>query len=774
MSDPQRYERIQQLFLKASDLSEADRIALLADCPLDERVEVELLLKHDASPLGLVESADSGAMINRLASGVFRPEAAHAVEAPLPDRIGRYRIIRRIGHGGMGVVYEAEQDEPRRRVAIKVLRQGSPSPAMIRRFRHEAQALGHLRHPGIAQIFEAGADSSGQPFLVMELIEGLALLEHAAAQRLDLTGKLQLIADICDAVHHAHQRGVIHRDLKPGNILVEAIETNSDAASVSQPRILDFGVARITDEDLRSVTQHTSVGEVMGTLPYMSPEQTLGDPNALDTRSDVYAIGVILFELLSGRLPIDVQQRSMQEAIRAVQSDEPSTLRSIDAGTQEDVETIVGKALEKDKSRRYQSAAELATDIRRFLSDQPILARPASAMYQIRKFARRNRAWVAGGAVAAVSLLLAAIISTTLAVLAVKAEREERAARKDAELARDEAEASSDFLADMLGAADPDKMGKDVRIIDVLAHATEEIDRRFPESPAVRAHLHRNIGITYRQLGMLDQSEVQLTAAVTDARSAYHRDHPALLRALNSLAVLYDEKGRYDQSVPIYEQVLAIQERTLGRSHRDTLGTACNLGLTLFDLERYDEARVMLEATQADMVRSLGLSDRFTINCVQGLGSVHLRQGRFDEATTAYQQALRAATEAFGPNDFRSIRALTSLSEVSIARDDAGRALEYIDDSLGRARIVMPADHWLIGRMTSLRGVYLMKLERFEESETALLQAHGSLLGTFEADDENPQFAVKSLVELYTAWAKPDSVAHWKAQLAPDAKGTTD
>jgi tetratricopeptide (TPR) repeat protein/predicted Ser/Thr protein kinase len=788
VNDRQRYEHIQRLFLEACALFPSERSAFLDRVCADDttlRAELDRLLKHDAAPLAMIDSAASGAAVARLASGVFASDGDPADPLPLPERIGRYRVIRVIGEGGMGVVYEAEQDAPRRRVALKMLRPGSASPTLLRRFRHEAQILAHLRHPGVAQVFDAGtAPDAGQPFLAMELVDGPPLLQFATDNALTLRQKLELVADICDALHHAHQKGVIHRDLKPGNILVEQRETSSAAGtavarhasllSSAQPKILDFGIARITDDALRAATLQTTAGELIGTLPYMSPEQTSGDPAAIDTRSDVYSMGVILFELIAGRLPIEMTQRSMAEAIRAIQADEPTRLRSIDRRIPEDVETIVAKALEKDRSRRYQSAAEFATDIRRFLADEPILARPPSAIYQLRTFARRNRALAVGAAVAAAGLFIAAVASTVLAILAVRAEREQREARFDAELARDEAEAANDFLADMLGAADPDELGRDVRVIDMLAHAAGEIDSRFAEKPAVRAHLHRNIGITYRRLGMLAEAETQLEAAVRDARIAYHRDHPALLRALNSLAVLYDDQGRYHKSVPIYEQVLAIQERTLGRSHRDTLGTSCNLGLTLLDLKRYDEAGRVLDATLADMMRALGPNDRFTINCVQGTGSVHLALGRLEQAAAAFQQALTSASESFGPNDNRAITALASLSDVAMARADPGEAVGFIDDALTRAGVALPPGHWQLARLSGLRAGCLIALQRFDEAEADLQAAHAIYEATFGPSDPATLGVAGRFADLYNAWSKPDMAAQWRAVVDSHQAATDD
>jgi WD40 repeat protein len=318
-------------------------------------------------------------------------------DGPPPDVTG-YRVIRLIGRGGMGAVYEAEQDNPRRPVALKMIRPGIGSPDIVKRFTREAHVLGRLHHPGIAQVYAAGLADDGQPFFAMELVQGPPLLQYAHEQQLDAGARLGLMARICDAVQHAHDHGIIHRDLKPANILVD---------ETGQPRILDFGVARATAVDLQT-TAGTEIGQVVGTLAYMSPEQVGGDPAAVDRRSDVYALGVILFQLLAGHLPYSLQGLPLAEAARMIHDRDAERLGSVNTSLRGDVETIAAKALEKDKDRRYATAVALAADLRRYLAGEPIMARPASAWYQFRKFARRNKAAV-GGAAATFTALVAGL-----------------------------------------------------------------------------------------------------------------------------------------------------------------------------------------------------------------------------------------------------------------------------------------------------------------------------------------------------------------------------
>lgn len=418
MTPATRFRRIDELFRAASQVNAGERGAFLDEQCRDDaelRGEVLSLLNEDGEPRGVLDRPAFRATM--ILSSVSAGEAGGA-PLPIPEMIGRYRIVRELGRGGMGVVYEAIQQHPRRTVALKVIHASLATPTMLRRFQRESELLGRLQHPGIEAIFEAGSFDTGggaQPFFAMELVHGRPLNDFADEAKLNRHERLELIARVCDAVDHAHQRGVIHRDLKPSNVLVDA---------AGQPHVLDFGIARATDVDVQTVTMQTDAGQLLGTIPYMSPEQAAGDPRQIDSRSDVYSIGVMAYELLAGRLPHDIGHRLVHEAVRIIREDEPTRLSSIDRSLRGDVETIIGKALEKEKTRRYQSAAELARDIRRYLADQPITARPASAVYQLRKFARRNKAIVGGVAVAFVAMILGTTVAVRQAFVAEQARRD--------------------------------------------------------------------------------------------------------------------------------------------------------------------------------------------------------------------------------------------------------------------------------------------------------------------------------------------------------------
>lgn len=365
-----------------------------------------------------------------------------------PTQIGRYRIVSLLGEGGMGSVYEAEQEQPRRMVALKVMREDFVTPELLRRFALESQVLGRLQHPGVAQIYDAGTfEVAGTtlPFFAMELVRGLPLNKYADTKSLDLQQRLELFTRVCEAVHYAHGEGVIHRDLKPANILVD---------ENGQPKVLDLGIARLTDENV-PVTRQTNVGEVIGTLQYMSPEQANADGPGIDNRSDVYSLGVMLYELMTGRLPYDLSSKLIHEAARIIVEEEPERLSSVNRQLRGDVEVIVAKALEKEKDRRFSSAEAMASDVRRYLNHEPITARSPSALYQLRKFARRNRSLVTGLGVAAAVLVVGSVVSVYQAVRATAAERlaqqrleEAISLRTLADLRRSEAD-SAFVLADL-------------------------------------------------------------------------------------------------------------------------------------------------------------------------------------------------------------------------------------------------------------------------------------------------------------------------------------
>jgi eukaryotic-like serine/threonine-protein kinase len=576
--------------------------------------------------------------------------AAAAVKSSLilPTHIGRYRIVRLLGKGGMGAVYEAEQDNPRRSVALKVIRSFWASPQLLRRFEQESQMLGRLHHPGIAQIYEAGtADtpSGPEPYFAMEIIHGKPLIEYANEAKLSTRQRLTLMIEICEAVQHAHQRGIVHRDLKPGNILVD---------ESGQPKILDFGLARVMDSDTEQMTRETDMGQLLGTLPYMSPEQVAADPMAIDTRTDVYALGVILYELLTDKLPYTLSQH-LPEAVRTIQQVDPAPLSSVSRLYRGDIETIAGKALEKDKTRRYSSASELAADIRRYLDDEPITARPPSTMYQLQKFARRHKGLVIGGLMVFTVLVAGIVASTWEAVRARRAEAS--------------AQAVNDFLQkDLLGQASAYHQSKpdpNITVRTVLDQAAQRIQGKFEKQPEVEAAIRNTIGTTYTDLGLYTEAAKQLEAALDLRRRVLGPENPETLRSMNDLALVYlDEGGKFKQAEALANQALESRRRVLGPEHPDTLTSMSNLA-TIYYLEgKYPQAEALHHQTLEIRRRVLGPEHPDTLASMNNLANVYYHEEKDAQAEALHSQALEIRRRVLGPEHPATLRAMNDLAGV--------------------------------------------------------------------------------------------------------------
>jgi len=721
---PERYQQIKRVFAEACRLKPEQRAAYLDQAcagDADLRAEVEGLLHHDEKSLPIrprisaaaafgLDRMDAGAAAGSSALAGFQPAPEQA-----PERIGDFRIVGKIGQGGMGVVYEAEQDHPRRRIALKVIRPGVASGQVLRRFKLEAQVLGRLQHPGIAQVYEAGTaqvETAGgpaveQPYFAMELVRGKPLNEHIEVTPLGTRQRLELFAKICDAIQHAHQKGVIHRDLKPSNILVDGN---------GQPKILDFGVARLTDADVQVTTLQTDVGQLIGTIPYMSPEQIAGDSRELDTRSDVYALGVVCYQLLTGRLPYDLQGKTIPEAARSITEEDPVRLSSVKRVFRGDLDTIVAKALEKDKNRRYQSASDLAADVRRYPSDQPISARPATTVYQLRKFARRNKALVGGVLVAFVALLIGIAGTTSQAIRATRErdrahdaetlaqQRFEQAedARELAELRGSEALAEAaratafgDFLARMLEQIKPEvALGRDVALLRaVLDEAADKIQAELAEYPDVRASIHHVIGTVYRSISVYDQAEQHLQAAYDLRVEHLGESNPETLASLGGLAQVQWDQGHLDDAETLYEQLITSCGETLGDTHRDTLIARYSLAGILKDSGRVDEAEAELRDVLEAMQTHLSEQDDALLDAMNGLAVLALERGRLAEAEPLLRTLVQRWTDSQGPRHPKRLRALRNLATIVKERGDLAQAEELTREALELGREVFGEDH---------------------------------------------------------------------------------
>ncbi len=635
---PERFRLMSELYDAAAAMDAAERTRFI-----DERCANDVELRREL--LDAFRDAD------RTLDGIVEKAAAAAVGGGDPwtgRRLGQYQILRIVGEGGMGSVYQAEQDHPRRIVALKVIKAGLASADLLRRFERESQVLARLQHPGIAQIYEAGAaktEFGQQPYFAMEFIHGVALREYAEAHKLGTRQRLELIAKVCDAVEHAHRRGVIHRDLKPANILVD---------EGGQPKILDFGVARATDSDAQA-TRQTDIGQLIGTLAYMSPEQVTADPLDLDTRSDVYALGVILYELLGNRLPYQLSQH-LHEAVRTIREQDPTRLSSISRSYRGDVETIVAKALEKDKARRYSSAAELADDIRRYLDDQPIAARPASTSYQLRKFARRHKALVAATAVV-FAVLIAGIVATT---------REALRARR----AEQTAEAVNDFLQnDLLAQASAarqsgprTKPDPDLKVRTALDRAAASVGGKFDRQPEVEAGIRATIGQAYHELGLYSEAQIQLQRAAELQRRVFGENNRATLRTLNRLGTTLTFSGKFPEAEALLSHVIEIQHRLLGPEDRETLGSAHNLALVYYFQGKYPKSEPLMLQTLESRRRLYGSEHPDTLASMNNLANLYSAQGKHTKAEALDRQTLEIRRRVMGPEHPETLTSINNLA----------------------------------------------------------------------------------------------------------------
>lgn len=705
-----RFERAEELFRGATELPADERSAFLArECAADDelRTFVERLLANDASAHAL----------DRPALEQLAPDAG---DTPVPERIGRYRIHRVLGEGGMGVVYEAEQEEPRRRVAIKVLRSAFSSAEVLARFRREAQVLGSLRHPGIAQVLEAGTAElvvggrtvADVPFLALEFVPGEPITRAAERLALDTDARLALFVRVCDAVQHAHEQGVVHRDLKPANILV--VETASSASLGPRPariapKVLDFGVARLVDAD-EHASLSTRTGQVLGTLAYMSPEQASGRAD-VDARADVWALGVVLYELLTGRRPFAFDGVPLATAARRLEEDEPPRLGSVDTRLRGDLDTIVAKALEKDPARRYATAAELAADVQRHLAHEPIRARPQSALYVFSRYTRRHRALVIGLAIALAGL----IGGLTYGLVRARAER-------------DEAEAARVFLEDVLATPDPSNGGRSVTLLDALERFAPEIAQRFADKPLLEARIRRTYGYVYVNL-----------------------DEPR-------------------KAASMFERALELFERELGTEHPDALSLGATLALQRGKFDEHVDVAKELNDRLVRLERVTRAPNALVSDTWGMLGDFYSELGNADDALRSYDEHVRLESALFGADSARAATARVAKANVLMTIGKLDEADPVYASALAILEAKRGAEHPETLSVLHAISVLRSYQDRIEESRELDERVRAVAVRTFGPDSQLVELTTANLATLAFAEGKTEEAEKMLTEVAERAE----
>jgi len=710
MIDAARYQQAKAIFFAACDHHLPARDAFIeSSCGDDDelRAAVRELLAHDANPLSLNESSQWRAHLEALVSASGADGADGSVgassNATAPghlahERVGDYRVVAKLGEGGMGVVYRAEQDNPRRHVALKVMPPGPISEAALRRFQHEAQVLGRLHHPGIAQIFEAGTDDRGrgrQPYIAMELVPGRPLLKYCEETRLTRRDRLELFVAIGEAVEHAHRQGVIHRDLKPANILID------ESAQPPRPKVLDFGVARLSavGGDAPITTMHTRADQLIGTVAYMSPEQLAGRVNDLDARSDVFSLGVILFELLAGRLPHELAGKTMPETIRIVGQEEPTMLGTLNRECRGDLDTIVAKAMERDRTRRYASAGDLAADLRRHLSDEPILARPPSALYQLNKFARRNKTLVGGVAAVFVALVLGIVATAWQARNAIQARDQQTALRHEADASAALAQRAAvkaltvnEFVRRMLSSAEPQvTQGREVSVREVLDSAAAEINGgSLASQPEVQAQVDLIIGETYLALGRTAEARHHLKRSLDTSRTVHGEPSTEVATALVGIGSVHNAEGDYATAASFARQALGMFRQRHSGDHDEIANAMSNLASYLSYLHEKDEALSLKRESLAMLRRMHGDG---SVAVADATAAVAAMLHNSAEAEPLLRASLATYRAELGERSPKHIHAMGTLAGILMMRSDLAEAETMLRQTLELARHTYGPDH---------------------------------------------------------------------------------
>ncbi|MEK6703220.1 MAG: serine/threonine-protein kinase [Planctomycetota bacterium] len=766
---------------------------------------------NDEHPLTSSPTADLSADAARGVGGGVG-EGGVVGEGP-GSRIGAYRILRHIGEGGFGSVFLAQQERPvERKVALKIIKLGMDTRQVIARFEQERQALAILDHPNIAKVFDAGATDTGRAYFVMELCAGEPIDTYCDRNLLGIPGRLGLFGQICSAVQHAHTKGLIHRDIKPSNILVSSHDGRPSV------KVIDFGIAKATGAKLTERTLVTRDNQMIGTPQYMSPEQAEGSPD-IDTRTDIFSLGVLLYELLTGSTPFSGDElrsaahAEIQRIIREVDPPRPSTRldSNLDAAThaaacratkpalltgllRRDLDWVVMKCLEKDRTRRYESASALGADLERYLQNKPVLAGPPTLGYVVSKFLRRHRVGVVTGCAAVLVLVVATAVSVTSAVIARGALEAER--QRAAQL-----ESVSAFQADQLGELDPVSFGLLLRervlaaagperaalvgeslvginFTDVAKEALNEgifrrsiavIDERFADQPKVRAQLLHTIARTLLDLGLLEQAVDPLQRALAMRRSELGDDDRQTLSSLSTLGRLMRARGELDEALKLHTEALERRTRALGARDEDTLYSANDLGYLHLKRGELDAAWTPLAAALEGRRATLGNEHHSTLISVLNMGEWHLAKGDVAKAQEHFQMSADGSRRALGPTHPSTLHAVNNLGLSYAMQKKFDEAGTCWSECLAGYRTRLGSDHpSTLVAMHNLAKLLLVT-RAFARCETLAIESEQRNRARYKSTSRHVGEAVDMLVKLYTAWNEDEPgkgydvrAAEWK------------
>jgi serine/threonine protein kinase len=690
------------------------------------RQEVESLLKMEDRVGDFLESPilDSGVILD---------------ESPLSEGpgtvIGRYKLLEKIGEGGMAVVYMAEQTEPiRRRVALKIIKLGMDTKSVIARFEAERQVLAMMDHPNIARVFDAGVTESGRPYFVMELVKGTSITDFCDMNNLSTQERLELFIQICKAVQHAHQKGIIHRDIKPTNIMV----TLYDGKPV--PKVIDFGVAKAINRQLTEKTLFTRYAQIIGTPAYMSPEQAEMSGLDIDIRTDVFSLGTLLYELLTGSTPFDSDYLhskgygEIQRIIREEEPTKPSTkISTLGAALIEvakyrntspdelrkqissDLDWIVMKTLEKDRNRRYDSASEFAAEIRRYLNNEPVLAGPPSALYRVRKFVQRRRTLVSAIAIISVVIVTGFLVSTAMYLQAENARQEETEARA-------EAQNVIDFLTnDLLASVYPENAKQpEVTVSYILENASEKLDERFINSPLAEAIVCDALAMTYKKMGRYSQAEPHMKRALEIRRTQLGDEHSDTLASIDRLGWLYRYQGRNKEAERLLMEIFEQRRRILGPEHPDTLESMSHLAWCEWDKWNGLE---FIKKTHVTTQRLLGQDHPITLEATMALANNYISRFELEKAQAIVPDAYERSRHVLGEEHETTLALMNTLVWMYDLQERADKGAPLAEKAYEITLRTFGEKHFLtIHAMCNLGSIYALQ-SRYEEADSLLNQA---------------------------------------------------